>query len=81
MNAIYGIPLVVYWTVAAIAFVLGLAMVLAGDRYFTCMRRWLLRQLRWIRTPGYRRFMRLNGWALLVLGAILLAMLALMPAL
>ena len=65
---IYGVPLPVFWTVGGIAVVLGLLMIVRTDKTVRTMRRWLLRQLRWVRTPGYRRYVKLNGWALFVHG-------------
>lgn len=74
--SIRGIPLWFYWTVAAIAVILGLLLILRTERTVRTMRRWLLRQLRWVRTPGYRRYVKLNGWALFVLGMLMLVLLS-----
>ena len=72
----YGIPLGVYWAVGAIAAVLGLATIVAGERFIRCLRWWLLKQLRWARGARYLRLLKLQGWLLFVLGTLMLVLLA-----
>ena len=74
--AIYGIPSAVFWSVGAVSIVLGLLSLLRADRIVRCLRVWLIRQLRWVRTPGYRTYLKVNGWLLFGLGSALLALMA-----
>ncbi len=73
---IYHIPLWLFWTVGWISFVFGAVILLAGDGFVRGMRRWLLWQLKRLRRPLYRRFLRIYGWLLLVLGTLMIVLLS-----
>ena len=75
-----GIPNWVFWAAGWAGLILGALTVLAGDRLIRCLRWWLVRQMRMVRSPRYRTMLRWNGWALLVCGALLLVLLGLHPA-
>lgn len=81
MNAIadwvLAIPDGVKWVLALIGSALGLGAILWPDRIVTRLRRWLLIQLRWVRSPRYRRFLKIYGWLLFVTGTLLALMLVL----
>lgn len=74
---IYGIPLWLFWTVGWIGIVMGALIVIAGDKSQRWMRQWLLWQLKRMRSARYRKFLRFNGWALLVLGTLMVVLLSL----
>ncbi len=74
---IYGIPLAVFWTVGAISVTAGLITILSTDRIVRCLRVWLIRQMRWVRSPRYRRYLKINGWLLFVLGMLLIVLMTL----
>jgi hypothetical protein len=74
---IYGIPHAIFWTVGGIAIVIGLISILFPDRIVRCMRIWLIRQLRWLRSPRYRRLLKLQGWLLFVLAVLMLVLMTL----
>ena len=73
---IYNIPLWLFWAVGAVSVVIGAATLLAVDRLIRCLRWWMIRQLRWLRSPRYRRMLRLQGWLLLVLGTLMIVLLS-----
>ena len=77
---IYGISEAVFWAVGAISVVLGLLTLLRGERIVRCLRWWLIKQLRWVRSPRYRTYLRINGWLLFVLGTLMLLLMMLKPA-
>jgi hypothetical protein len=77
---ITSIPEAVFWAVGAIAVVLGLLTLLRGERIVRCLRWWLVKQMRWVRSPRYRTYLRINGWLLLVLGTLMLLLMTLKPA-
>ncbi|HMI41487.1 MAG TPA: hypothetical protein VK485_09695 [Sphingomicrobium sp.] len=70
-QAFLAIPDPVKWAVALIGVALGAMFVLRTDRVIAGLRRWLLMQMRWVRRPRYRRFVKIYGWLLLVTGALL----------
>ena len=74
---ITGIPEAVFWAVGAISVVLGLLLIIRRERIARCLRWWLIRQLRWVRTPGYHTCLRINGWLLIVLGTLMLLLMML----
>ncbi|QGN54762.1 hypothetical protein [Novosphingobium sp. Gsoil 351] len=77
---IYGIPEAVFWTVGAVSVVIGLLLILRRERIVRCLRWWLIKQLRWVRSPRYRTYLRINGWLLFVLGTLMLVLMTLKPA-
>ena len=77
---IYGIPHWVFWSVGCVALVVGLASILFPDRIVRCLRVWLMRQMRWIRSPRYRRMLRIQGWLLFVLSTLMLVLMVLVKA-
>jgi hypothetical protein len=74
---IYGIPEALFWAVGAISVVLGLALIVRRERIVRCLRWWLIKQLRWVRTPRYHLYLRVNGWLLFVLGTLMLVLMTL----
>ena len=74
---ILGLPDSVKWALAIAGMALGLPGILWPDRIVRGIRKWLVIQLRWVRGPRYRRFLKLYGWLLFVTGALLAAMLLL----
>ena len=77
---IFGISHAVFWAVGAIAVVAGSALILWPDRIIRGLRVWMTRQLRWLRSPRYRRMLKLQGWLLFVLGTLMLVLMAIRPA-
>ncbi|MDJ0642945.1 MAG: hypothetical protein QNJ15_09015 [Erythrobacter sp.] len=77
---IYGIPILVYWVVGAIAVILGITSILFPDRMVRGMRALALRQLKWLRSPRYRQWLKVNGWLLLVLGVLTLVLLTILSS-
>jgi len=81
MNAladwVLAIPDGLKWALALIGAALGLGGILWPDRIIRRLRQWLLIQLRWVRSPRYRRFLKIYGWLLFVTGALLALMLVL----
>jgi hypothetical protein len=41
------------------------------------LRWWLIRQLRWVRSPRYATYLRINGWLLFVRGMLMLMLMTL----
>lgn len=78
---IYGIPHAAYWAAGAIAVVVGLASILWPDRIIRGLRVWMIRQLRWLRSPRYRRMLKVQGWLLFVFGTLMVVLMAIRPAL
>lgn len=76
-HAMLAIPDPVKWALALVGVALGLLFIVAPDAVIRGLRRWLLRQLRWLRRPNYRRLLKLYGWLLFVTGALLVMMLLL----
>ena len=76
-DRILAIPDPVKWALAIAGMVLGAPSILWPDRIIRGIRKWLLVQLRWVRSPRYRRFLKLYGWLLFGTGALLAMMLAL----
>ena len=74
---VQSIPLPAQWALAILGVALGLPCILWPDRIVRGLKRWLLRQLRWVRSPGYRRFLKLYGWLLFVTGVLLMLLLLL----
>lgn len=66
-----GLPGSVKWALAIAGIALGLPCILWPDRIVRRMRKWLQWQLRWVRSPRYRRFLKLYGWLLFVTGTLL----------
>jgi hypothetical protein len=77
---IFGIPVVVFWVVGAISVVIGLGTILGGERMVRCLRWWLIKQLKWVRSPRYRKMLKLQGWLLFVLGSLMLLLMTIRPA-
>ena len=77
---VQSIPLPVQWALALIGVALGLAVILWPDRIIRSIRRWLVIQLRWVRSAGYRRMLRLYGWLLFVTGCLLTSLLVILQA-
>jgi hypothetical protein len=75
-----AIPSAVYWAVGAISIAAGLLSILGADRLVRCLRWWLIRQLRWIRSPRYRKMLKIQGWLLFTLGTLMLVLLAIRPS-
>jgi hypothetical protein len=76
-DRILGLPDSVKWALAIAGMALGAPAILWPDRIVRGIRKWLVIQLRWVRRPRYRRFLKLYGWLLFVTGALLAAMLLL----
>lgn len=76
-SMIYGIPLWLFWAAGIAGILVGALIVIAGDTSQRWMRRWLLWQLKRMRGARYRKFLRFNGWALLVLGTLMVVLLSL----
>ena len=74
-----AIPETARWALAILAALLGLPCILWPERIIRGLRKWLLVQLRWIRSPGYRRALKAYGWLLFVTGVLLMLLLALTP--
>ena len=76
---ILAIPDWVKWALAIAGVALGLPAILWPELIVRGLRKWLVMQLRWVRRPGYRRFVKLYGWLLFVTGLLLALLLWLRP--
>lgn len=74
---IYGIPPWLFWAAGIAGIVVGALIVIAGERSQRWMRQLLLWQLKRMRGTRYRKFLRFNGWTLLVLGTLMIVLLSL----
>lgn len=70
-DRILAIPETAKWALAIVSAAIGLQFILRTDATVRVIRRWLLVQVRWVRRPSYRRFVKINGWLLFVLSALL----------
>jgi len=70
-EAMLSMPDPIKWALALIGIALGFLFILRTDRIVSGLRRWMLIQLKWLRSPGYRRMLKIYGWLLLVAGALL----------
>ena len=77
---VQSIPLPVQWALAVIGIAIGLAFILRPERVTASLKRWLLVQLKWVRSPGYRRMLKLYGWLLFVTGCLLTSLLVILQA-
>jgi len=77
---VQAIPLLLQWALALIGAGLGLWFILRPERVTQGLKRWLLVQLRWVRSAGYRRMLKLYGWLLFVTGVALMSLLAILQA-
>jgi hypothetical protein len=77
-DRILAIPDPAKWALAAVSAAIGLLFILRTDACLRGIRRWLLVQLRWVRRPGYRRLVKIYGWLLFVLAALLAMLLILL---